>query len=104
MKKDYKLETLFVAASIFDRYIYKSGVWRFPKIKVICLATISMLMAAKLEQPISPSFSRMIALLTEEEQKLVKLLKSLYGKNWLFNWQGQDNGFELNLQVWKGKK
>ena len=49
MKKDYKLETLFVAASIFDRYIYKSGVWRFPKIKVICLATISMLMAAKLE-------------------------------------------------------
>ena len=71
MKKDYKLETLFVAASIFDRYIYKSGVWRFPKIKVICLATISMLMAAKLEQPISPSFSRMIALLTEEEEKLV---------------------------------
>ena len=38
------------------------------------------------------------------EQKLVKLLKSLYGKNWLFNWQGQDNGFELTLQVWKGKK
>ena len=40
----------------------------------------------------------------KEEQKLVKLLKSLYGKNWLFNWQGQDKGFELNLQVWKGKK
>ena len=39
-----------------------------------------------------------------DEQKLVKLLKSLYGKNWLFNWQGQDNGFELTLQVWKGKK
>jgi hypothetical protein len=39
-----------------------------------------------------------------DEQKLVKLLKSLYGKNWLFNWQGQDNGFELTVQVWKGKK
>ena len=39
-----------------------------------------------------------------DEQKLIKLLKSLYGKNWLFNWQGQDNGFELILQVWKGKK
>ena len=39
-----------------------------------------------------------------DEQKLVKFLKSLYGKNWLFNWQGQDNGFELTLQVWKGKK
>jgi hypothetical protein len=40
----------------------------------------------------------------QEEKKLVKLLKSLYGKNWLFNWKSQDNGFELNLQVWKGKK
>jgi hypothetical protein len=71
MKKDYKLETLFIAAGIFDRYIQKFGVWRFQKIKVISLATISMLLAAKLEQPISPSFTRMIALLTEEEQKLV---------------------------------
>jgi len=40
----------------------------------------------------------------QEEQKLVKLLKALYKKNWAFNWKGQDNGFELNLQVWKGKK
>jgi len=40
----------------------------------------------------------------KEEQKLVKLLKALYKKNWLFNWQGQDNGFELTVQVWKGKK
>jgi hypothetical protein len=28
-------------------------------------------LAAKLEQPISPSFTRMISLLTEEEKKLV---------------------------------
>ena len=35
------------------------------------LATISMLMAAKLEQPISPSFTRMIGLLTDEEQQTV---------------------------------
>jgi len=40
----------------------------------------------------------------QEEQKLVKLLKALYKKNWAFDWKGQDNGFELNLQVWKGKK
>ena len=38
---------------------------------MIALATISVLMSAKLEQPISPSFSRMISLLTDEEQKLV---------------------------------
>ena len=33
------------------------------------LATISILMAAKLEQPISPSFTRMINLLTDDEKK-----------------------------------
>jgi len=40
----------------------------------------------------------------KDEQKLVKLLKSLYGKNWFFNWRGQDNGFELTLQVSKERK
>ena len=38
---------------------------------MIALATIAVLMSAKLEQPISPSFSRMISLLADEEQKLV---------------------------------
>ena len=35
------------------------------------LAVICILMAAKLEQPISPSFSRMISLLSADEQKFV---------------------------------
>ena len=39
----------------------------------------------------------------KNETKLVSLLKKLYGKNWSFTWKGQDNGFELILQVWKGK-
>jgi hypothetical protein len=39
----------------------------------------------------------------KDEAKLVKLLKTLYKKNWAFNWKGQDNGFELTLNVWKGK-
>jgi hypothetical protein len=33
------------------------------------LATVSLLLAAKLEQPVSPSFSKMIDLLTDAEQK-----------------------------------
>ena len=49
IKKDYKPETLFVAASIFDRYIYMIGIQNFPKSEVVSLATISMLMSAKLE-------------------------------------------------------
>lgn len=66
-EKEYKIETLFVAAGIFDRYINIIGVSNFPRDEVIILSTISMLMAAKLEQPISPSFSRMICLLSEAE-------------------------------------
>ena len=48
-KKDYKVETLFVAAGIFDRYIYNVGARNFPKSQVCALSTISMLLAAKLE-------------------------------------------------------
>mmetsp|Transcript_4432 Transcript_4432/g.7544 ORF Transcript_4432/g.7544 Transcript_4432/m.7544 type:complete len:188 (+) Transcript_4432:335-898(+) len=69
-KKDYKPETLFIAANIFDRYIYMVGLENIPKSEVVSLATISMLLSAKLEQPISPSFARMINLLTEEEKSL----------------------------------
>ncbi len=71
IKKEYKNETLFVATSIFDRYINSVGASNFPKSQIVCLSTISILLAAKLEQPISPSFTRMISLLTEEEKKLV---------------------------------
>jgi len=38
---------------------------------MVSLATICVLMSAKLEQPISPSFTRMINLLTDEEKKYV---------------------------------
>ena len=65
------METLFIATGIFDRYIYHVGVQNFQKHQVVNLATISILMAAKLEQPISPSFTRMINLLTEDEKKFV---------------------------------
>ena len=43
----------------------------FPKREIITLATISVLLSAKLEQPISPSFSRMVSLLAEDEKKIV---------------------------------
>lgn len=60
MKKDYKTETLFVACSILDRYLDKVGWYNYPRERICLLATISLLMAAKLEQPISPSFNKMI--------------------------------------------
>lgn len=48
-KKEYKVETLFVAASILDRYINMIGVLNFPKSQMINLATICVLMSAKIE-------------------------------------------------------
>ena len=47
------------------------GPENFSKHQVVHLSTISVLMSAKLEQPISPSFTRMINLLTPEEKKNV---------------------------------
>ena len=38
---------------------------------LVALAVISLLMAAKLEQPISPSFTRMISLLPESQRELI---------------------------------
>jgi len=48
-----------------------TGVDNFDKHLVAHLATISVLMSAKLEQPISPSFTRMVNLLSSEEKKTV---------------------------------
>ena len=67
-KKLYKVETLFIAAGIFDRYINMIGYQNFPRPQVLNLSVICVLMSAKLEQPISPSFTRMINLLPKEEK------------------------------------
>lgn len=56
---------------IFDRYLSFVGHWNFPRDHICRLSTISMLIAAKIDQPISPSFIRMISLLTEDEKKNV---------------------------------
>lgn len=68
MQKNYNPESLFVAAQIFDRYIHAVGVFNFEKQQIVCLATLSVLMSAKLEQPVSPSFERMLNLLSDEER------------------------------------
>lgn len=58
--KEYRIETLFTAVAIFDRYLAAIGHWNYPRRKICLLATVSLLLAAKLEQPISPSFRMMI--------------------------------------------
>ena len=58
--KGYNLETLYLAVSIADRYLVNLAVQRE---KAPCLVTLSvtcLLIAAKIEEPISPSYLAMI--------------------------------------------
>ena len=64
--KDYKEDTLFLAASIADRYLVNLAVKQVAPPCLIRLAIICTLMAAKLEQPIQPSFNRMVKLVAEQ--------------------------------------
>ena len=59
------METIFTAVSLADRYLVSITVKKEKVPCLISLAVVSVLMAAKLEQPISPSFSRMINVLFE---------------------------------------
>ena len=70
-RKGYRLESLFAAQHIFDRYLSMVGHWNFTEEKYVLLATVSVLMSAKLEQDTSPSFNRMISLLNNKEYKMV---------------------------------
>ena len=70
-KKDYKPETLHLAGSIADRYLKTVLASGQPVPNLFALGATVTLLAAKLEQPISPSFNRMLALLPSEEQRRI---------------------------------
>ena len=106
IKKEYKPETLFSAAAIFDRYLAHVGPENFPKSEIVSLSAVSMLMAAKLEQPISPSFLIMIHLLTEDEQRVATKAnlialeeKILVAMNFDFNFPGPIQSLERYLRI-----
>jgi cyclin B len=67
-KKEYKQETTHLAGSLADRYLSIILDEGKPVPNLFLLGATVMLMAAKLEQPISPSFNRMLALLPTSEQ------------------------------------
>lgn len=69
--KDYKDETLHLACSIFDRYLFQVGVTNFPYKDITLLAVTSLILAAKIEQPISPSIIMMLGHLEERDLKRV---------------------------------
>ena len=65
--KRYKEETFYLALSIADRYLVKVTVAQTAASPcLITLAVVATLIAAKIEQPLSPSFLRMAHLVKEE--------------------------------------
>lgn len=64
--KAYKEETFYLACSLADRYLVNIAVQRKKAPCLIRLAITCTLMSAKLEQPISPSFNRMVRLVEDE--------------------------------------
>ena len=66
ISKAYKDETLYLAASLCDRYLVNLAIKNAPSPCLIKLAVVCTLLAAKLEQPIQPSYSRMIKLVADD--------------------------------------
>lgn len=64
--KSYKEETFYLALSLADRYLMSLAMKMEKAPCLIRLAIVSTLMSAKLEQPISPSFNRMVRLVQDE--------------------------------------
>ena len=71
--REYKMETIFIAVSLADRYLVSIAVKKEKVPCLITLAVVCVLIAAKLEQPISPSFERMILVLYDQHS--IKLKK-----------------------------
>jgi hypothetical protein len=65
--KKYKVETLFTACQVFDRYLITAGYKNFARKDIFTLTIISLLIAAKLEEAIAPSFLKMLSMVSESE-------------------------------------
>ena len=70
--KEYKLDTLFLAVSITDRYLAKFSL-SSSKVCYGSLAICCLLIAAKLVEPVVPNFNNMCRLL--DKLGVVKIQK-----------------------------
>ena len=71
--KEYSIDTFFLAVSLLDRYLANVAVEE----RVSCLGSLAvtcLLIAVKLEEPVTPSYNNMCKLLAK--LKVVKIAKS----------------------------
>ena len=79
--KEYTIDTFFLAVSLLDRYLASTT----PDKRVKCLGSLAvtcLLIAVKLEEPVSPSYNNMCKLLAK--LKVVQIEKSA-----LFDYESQ---------------
>ena len=69
--KKYHIETLFLASSIADRFLAHLAKRNFCAPNLVQLATICLLIAAKMTEHINPSFDIMISILPQTLQHMV---------------------------------
>ena len=69
--KKYHIETLFLACSIADRFLAKLAKRRFCAPNLVQLATVSLLIAAKLYEHVNPCFDIMISILPDSLRSMV---------------------------------
>ena len=70
--KRYRIETLYTAVSLADRQLSKINSESRNLPCLISLATVCVLMAAKLEESMSPSFIRMVDVVHEQYSIVLK--------------------------------
>lgn len=67
-QRNYKFETLSLAVSITDRYLYQLTLNSTKAPPITELSVVACVLAAKLEQPISPSYNKMIGFLPDNQK------------------------------------
>ena len=65
-QKKYKVETLYLALSLCDRYLVNLAIENVIAPSLITLAVVATLMAAKLEEPLQPNYGRMVRLVKSQ--------------------------------------
>ena len=67
--KGYRMETLFLAVSIADRYLAMLAVMHSLTPSLIELGVISIMLAAKVNEHLSPSFYNIIKVINSQQKK-----------------------------------
>lgn len=67
-KKQYRKDTLFIAYALLDRFLSRGKLEILPNgvLDLVQLGAVCLLLAAKLNQPLSPSFYQMILLMDDQ--------------------------------------